>query len=84
MDDKRLIDANQLMVEMKALPMMSNWGEVFIPELVESQPTVDAVEIVRCKDCKHHRDDSTFYSCKRNVLHYPDDPEYFCAYGDRK
>lgn len=42
----RLIDADQLMAEMKTLPMMSNWGEAFMPELVQRQPTVDAVEVV--------------------------------------
>lgn len=52
--------------------------------VIETCPTVDAVEIVRCKDCKYNREDSTFYSCKKNVVHYPNDPEYFCAYGKRK
>lgn len=84
METKRLIDANRLMDEMKSLPMMSNWGEAFMPDLVKRQPTVDAVEIVRCKDCKYNREDSTFYSCKKNVMHYPNDPEYFCAYGKGK
>lgn len=84
METKRLIDANRLMDEMKSLPMMSNWGEAFMPDLVKRQPTVDAVEIVRCKDCRYNREGSTFYSCKKNVMHYPNDPEYFCAYGKRK
>lgn len=84
MDDKRLIDANRLMAELKTLPIMSNWGEAFIPDLVQRQPTVDAVEIVRCKDCKYNREGSAFHSCKRNVAHYPNNPEFFCAYGKRK
>lgn len=84
MDTRRLIDANQLMAEIKTLPMMSNWGEAFMPDLIKRQPIVDAVEIVRCKDCRYNRDDSVFHSCKRNVTHYPNNPEFFCAYGKGK
>ena len=36
----RLIDADRLLEELKTLPMMSNWGEVFIPELIRRQPTI--------------------------------------------
>ena len=41
--------------------------------------TVDAVEVVRCKDCKHW--DSDFLWCDRkNVRMVEDD---FCSYGER-
>ena len=49
-------------------------------------PTVDAVEVVRCKDCKHYVKDSFF--CRMNCLDihehsvwYEDD---FCSYGERR
>ena len=35
----RLIDADRLKDELKTLPMMSNWGEAFIPSLIDEQPT---------------------------------------------
>ena len=35
----RLIDADRLKDELITLPMMSNWGEAFIPSLINKQPT---------------------------------------------
>lgn len=37
----RLIDANKLKGDLGKLPMMSNWGEIFIPNLIDEQPTID-------------------------------------------
>lgn len=44
----------------------------------DAQPTVDAVEVVRCKDCIYHND----IFCKMNEWKQPDDG--FCCYGERK
>ena len=49
-NEKRLIDANSLIAE---------YDRVHIGEpgkarkLMEDAPTVDAVDVVRCKDCRH-------------------------------
>ena len=32
-----------------------------IAEVTEQIPTADVAEVVRCKDCKHHRKDETDY-----------------------
>ena len=52
---------------------------------IREQPTVDAVEVVRCKDCKHKADvtDKGNYLCNRKMLGLvrPDD---FCSYGERR
>lgn len=50
-------------------------------KMIEYAPTVDAVEAVRCKDCKYSNDDGTIcrYSVGRAV-----EPEHFCGYGERK
>lgn len=48
----RLIDAGKLLAELESkLPIMSNWGEAFVPDLIRRQPTVHVVPIVRCKNC---------------------------------
>lgn len=53
---------------------------------IDEQPTVDAVEVVRCKDCKFKCDQGTL-TCgywsdgKYNPAVEPDD---FCSYGKRK
>ena len=44
---------------------------------IDSQPTVDAVEVVRCKDCKHRYSDSW---CE----YVDDDDNFYCARGERK
>ncbi len=58
---------------------------------VEDAPTVDAVPVVRCKDCKWFADnnDGEWYGCQmfHVVLNIPEDapkPNDFCSYGERK
>lgn len=56
--------------------------------ILDSTPTVDAVEVVRCKDCKHA------YNMPLGLcyLHYEKDgdtvacvePDDFCSYGERR
>lgn len=60
---------------------------------VKNAPTIDAVPVVRCKDCKHWKTHSQV--CSNDDLYlgihdcgcYPDfstNPDWFCAYGERK
>ena len=56
--EKRLIDANALL---KAIEFEYdlNYGEILTDPvrfayMVEDAPTVDAVEVVRCKNCQKH------------------------------
>ena len=61
-----------------------------VAKAVEEAPTVDAVEVVRCKDCEHSvmTTDGQVKYCKnhdpfcRDKLYY--DADYFCADGERK
>lgn len=46
-------------------------------EIIKNAPTVDAVEVVRCKDCKHRYSDSW---CE----YVDDDDNFYCARGERK
>lgn len=45
---------------------------------LKEQPTVDAVEVVRCRDCKHNA-----YCC-RSVNPYGRCDNDYCSYGVRK
>ena len=54
---------------------------------VEDAPTVDAVEVVRCKDCKHWDKDALW--CNINSAQFNDSnytwyAENFCSYGERR
>lgn len=47
--------------------------------LIEQAPTIDAVPVVRCKDCKHHDVFGWCAELERGTV-----GEAFCAYGERK
>ena len=57
---------------------------------IDKAPTIDAVEIVRCKDCKHympqkksaHWENRANY-CNR-IVTIKVQPYDFCSYGERK
>lgn len=70
----RLIDAD-------ALWMVTEGDHDYYERFeIENAPTVDAVEVVRCKDCFHYWDGV----CKaHNDVIYVDDND-FCSMGERK
>lgn len=73
---KRLIDAHVL--EGEAICLYSYGGARYIPlAALKRAPTVEAVEVVRCRDCKHW----DYGDCWRLELSQPDD---FCSYSERK
>ena len=54
---------------------------------IGNAPTIDAVPVVRCKDCKHYRyyglEDTTVSECTIDHCENPDE-EWFCADGERE
>ena len=88
-NEKRLIDANAL--KEKAEPEeVTGEGIVYVQDIDEA-PTVDAVEVVRCKDCKHFDNSEGIQWCKINSKFYPGGFDWhsfpedgFCSYGERK
>lgn len=48
-------------------------------------PTADAVEVVRCKDCKHRADllDNGNYLCNRKMIGMVR-PSDFCSFAERQ
>ena len=97
--EKRLIDANEL----KKFPIRIdhydkvNGNEHFVLgiesvlEYAENLPTVDAVEVVRCKDCKHYDNSEGICWCELNSKFYPGGLDWhcfpedgFCSYGERR
>ena len=87
---KRLIDANAFFDKLKKLAELMRQGEIGeidLNLLIASTPTVDAVEVVRCKACDWYRKDGSicvnpkcgksWYGCRVPEQHY-------CSYGERK
>lgn len=59
--------------------------------VIDSQPTVDAVPVVRCRECKHlnvvNRKELYAHCPKTNTVFLPfelDTREHFCSLGERK
>lgn len=74
----RLIDADKFILALMDASL-SSVDEDTILDLVDSVPTVDAVPVVRCKDCAH------LYGtmCAACGL-LPRKPNDFCSRGERK
>ena len=79
----RLIDADAAKQTANEYVMFrcQRGGLVDVVEFLNDKPTVDAVEVVRCKDCAvpHNK----YTGCpKLNGLIPP--PDFYCAAGERK
>ena len=98
METRRLIDAQTLYDELSTLSVvvtglragkgvLNDYMKEYrksVLRVIDEQPTVDAVEVVRCKGCKHYVWDEFdgCYVCValgRFVM-----PDFWCAYGERK
>ena len=85
-NDKRLIDANKLIdfIDVGHLrhPGELCYSEVDVANILLHAPTVDAVPVVRCKDCRHISVERGLCFCnvweKFNGMGY----DGFCNYGE--
>ena len=96
----RYIDADKLCNDRPQCPrgQSQEYGKCFwdcifkFSELIRkhiNNSTADVVEVVRCRDCKHNRDNGG--DCDRTIiLNEYDSTEYryagleYCSYGERK
>ena len=69
----RYIDADKLQETFKEL----HGGKRSL--LIDTEPTADVVEVIRCKDCTY-RKKNTF--CLHNMRYEQDNG--FCSYGERR
>lgn len=90
MDD--LISKKGLLNKINAYVVGSQDKE-FICKLIEEMPTIDAVEVVRCKYCKYYVGEMFFgrevFLCNRkhkqgSGMMEMTDADDFCSYGERK
>ena len=71
-----LIDRKSAIDEAYAVIVDDAVYDVVQVETLEGLPSVDAVEIVRCKDCYHY--DGEHGRCLLNESHF--EPNDFCSY----
>lgn len=82
----RLIDAEKLEEQFGISD-----ADILAKEEIRFAPTVDAVVVTRCKDCKHlrvwNRKDIYAFCPKTNIVFLPFDKDtrtFFCGLGERK
>ena len=82
----RLIDADEY--RNKITEYLENDDETV--EILDDMPTVNAVPVVRCKDCKHYKPQkkSAHWENRANycnrIVTIKMQPDDFCSYGERK
>ena len=88
----RLIDADKLLQadenSDKILVLRSGKtleiAYALIKKKIENAPTVDAVPVVHCKDCKHHENEEIgMVYCPNQIGGWVKE-NWFCADGERK
>ena len=52
--------------------------------VIDSQAAVDAVEVVRCEDCKHRKEKTCFHPCGGMWVGVVLKDDDFCSHGERK
>ena len=93
----RLIDADKLLDDFQIWPICDDCAQLedtecelsgmYICKAIQNAPTVDAVSVVRCKDCRYWRqevDSTTHWVCIQHsigeLLRHTT-PDHFCACG---
>ena len=63
-------------------------ADILAIDEIRHAPTVDAVVVTRCKDCKHriykHVNDWIGQIGGCGIFDYPMPDDFFCPYGERK
>lgn len=87
----RLIDADYAQGQLTIAEVES--GKNFqtdcnhVRDFLNAHPTIDAVPVVRCKDCEHAKQHPIFpfsRRCKIEDYRLPHRADRFCSYGERK
>ena len=85
--EKRLIDANKIQYKESYVPdgdVQWEYKKAYIVEksFIDNMTSVDAIEVIRCKDCKNHlhSDMPNRVWCKRMSRYMTEDG--FCSEGD--
>lgn len=87
----RLIDADALIFKIWETTIQPEWCKVLTDKVIRDQPTVDAVPVVRCKDCKfskayYHGSESNLgmftYLCTQGL--YGMNADDYCSRAERK
>lgn len=88
--EKRLIDAEEVIEDLTAMKAQLGVNAIMIDAMIDGlkrKPQVDAVEVVRCKDCKHWLKDvpgCTDFVGRCEWANYMIGAAGYCVYGERR
>lgn len=87
----RLIDADALLTQLRRIPLFERTerdkGMFYVERsCIDAMPTIDAVPVVRCKDCLYWQSgENESEKWEYCTFHNIDiGPHSFCSYGERK
>ena len=85
----RLIDLDEALQATNKEVWWTESKAAAVRHFLLKRPKVDAVEVVRCKNCKWYQiriwDDNTpVYDCRKTHALLDVKPDDFCSYGERK
>ena len=86
----RLIDADAFLKDILTAGIgktIIEYSESDIGYMIRKRPTVDAVEVVRCRDCKHWLKDvpgCTDFVGRCELANYMVGATGYCVYGERR
>ena len=95
-NDKRLIDANAFLKDILTAGIgktIIEYSESDIAYMIRKRPSVDAVPVVRCRECKHWKQSESKAGNSFSDMEYIGGCEFtkycrresdFCSYGERK
>lgn len=78
----RPIDADPLKKQFTGNPRWTTNPDYYVRERIDAMPTLDAVPVVRCRDCRWWQN----VQCSAMISDLPlsTDPDWFCADGERR
>ena len=82
----KLIDADAVKELIRSGVSVDTYADQdYVCELVDEIPTIDAVEVVRCKDCKYSFYDKDYesYNCRKHEYVECFDADDYCSWGER-
>lgn len=77
----RYIDADKARDNMKEMPLGKMLIDCVMRYVIDRLPTVDAVEVVRCKECRYKNSNGCPMYYKGYSVNGDDD---YCSYGVKK
>lgn len=83
----RLIDADNLTDRIVAFEELTRLDLSIVHDFVGSQPTVDAVQVIRCKDCKwmsKGKIEGAYMCLREKYIYITTDECGYCSWAKRK